>query len=117
MDPVEGRIYGAGKSAHYVAVFLFSCLSRSVHNTRIERLWYDVTSGFGQKWNNFFYDLEMHCSLNPDSAWHIWLLHYLFLSAINDDAAEWVMMWNNHTMQLRGASVYLMQTLYALICF
>ncbi|TFK78252.1 hypothetical protein K466DRAFT_507584 [Polyporus arcularius HHB13444] len=74
---------------------------RSVHNTRIERLWYDVTSGFGQKWNNFFYDLEMHCSLNPDSAWHIWLLHYLFLSAINDDAAEWVMMWNNHTMQLR----------------
>ncbi|KAI0687882.1 hypothetical protein C8T65DRAFT_712118 [Cerioporus squamosus] len=39
---------------------------RSVHNTRIERLWYDVTSGFGQKWNNFFYDLEMHCHLNPD---------------------------------------------------
>ncbi|KAJ7842983.1 hypothetical protein B0H14DRAFT_3086611 [Mycena olivaceomarginata] len=23
---------------------------RSVHNTRIERLWYDVTHGFGHKW-------------------------------------------------------------------
>ncbi|KAF7346893.1 hypothetical protein MVEN_01441500 [Mycena venus] len=38
---------------------------RSVHNTRIKRLWYDVTHGFGQKWKRFFMDLEVHHGLNP----------------------------------------------------
>ncbi|KAJ7265822.1 hypothetical protein C8J57DRAFT_1069107, partial [Mycena rebaudengoi] len=40
-------------------------LYRSVHNTRIERLWYDVTHGFGQKWKKFFTDLEVNHGLNP----------------------------------------------------
>ena len=73
----------------------------SVHNTRIERLWYDVTHGFGLKWKNFFIDLEAHCHLNPS---HIWLLHHLFMSTINADAEAWVHSWNNHTMQLKGES-------------
>ncbi|KAJ7488564.1 hypothetical protein B0H11DRAFT_2406659, partial [Mycena galericulata] len=38
---------------------------RSVHNTRIERLWYDVTHGFGKKWKVFFLDLETNHGLNP----------------------------------------------------
>ncbi|KAJ7136327.1 hypothetical protein C8R43DRAFT_894051, partial [Mycena crocata] len=38
---------------------------RSVHNTRIERLWYDVTHGFGKKWKVFFLDLEANHGLNP----------------------------------------------------
>ncbi|KAJ6613120.1 hypothetical protein B0H10DRAFT_1951784 [Mycena sp. CBHHK59/15] len=40
--------------------------SSSVHNTRIERLWYDVTHGFGHKWKKFFTDLEVYHGLNPD---------------------------------------------------
>ncbi|KAJ7433788.1 hypothetical protein FB451DRAFT_1064009, partial [Mycena latifolia] len=40
-------------------------LFRSVHNTRIERLWYDVTHGFGKKWKVFFLDLEANHGLNP----------------------------------------------------
>ena len=76
--------------------------SRSVHNTRIERLWYDVTHGFGQKWKNFFTDLEAHEHLNPSQPHHIWLLHFLFLDALNEDCQEWVETWNSHVMQIRG---------------
>ncbi|KAJ7073444.1 hypothetical protein B0H15DRAFT_740062, partial [Mycena belliarum] len=38
---------------------------RIVHNTRIERMWYDVTHGFGHKWKKFFTDLEVQHGLNP----------------------------------------------------
>ncbi|KAI0794620.1 hypothetical protein C8Q74DRAFT_1315231 [Fomes fomentarius] len=76
---------------------------RSVHNTRIERLWYDVTSGFGQKWKNFFIKLETHCHLNASDQCHLWLLHFLFKGAINQDASDWVQTWNHHTMQIKGA--------------
>ncbi|CAE6411338.1 unnamed protein product [Rhizoctonia solani] len=75
---------------------------RSVHNTRIERLWYDITEGFGWKWKLFFYDLEVHHGLIPTLETHLWLLHYLFLDNINQDAQQWALAWNSHTMALRG---------------
>lgn len=75
---------------------------RSVHNTRIERLWYDVTHGFGQKWKNFFHDLEINHGLNPRSPGDIWLLHHLFLLSINEDALEWAEAWNSHKLQIKG---------------
>lgn len=77
-------------------------LSRSVHNTRIERLWYDVTNGFGRKWKQFFLDLEVNHGLNPTSPAHIWLLHHLFLDAINQDALQWAEAWNTHRLHVRG---------------
>jgi hypothetical protein len=73
-----------------------------VHNTRIERLWYDVTQGFGMKWKNFFFDLEANHGLDPQTPAHIWLLHALFLSAINEDTQDWAQAWNYHTMSIRG---------------
>ncbi|KAK7041382.1 hypothetical protein R3P38DRAFT_3260940 [Favolaschia claudopus] len=76
-------------------------LGRSVHNTRIERLWYDVTHGFGQKWKNFFHDLEINHGLNPRSPGDIWLLHHLFLDSINQDAQEWAEAWNSHKVQIK----------------
>lgn len=75
---------------------------RSVHNTRIEHLWYDITSGFGQKWKNLFLELETHHGLYPRMTEHIWLLHHLFLAAIDQDAQEWIRVWNYHTMQIAG---------------
>ncbi|KZT31855.1 hypothetical protein SISSUDRAFT_994648 [Sistotremastrum suecicum HHB10207 ss-3] len=75
---------------------------RSVHNTRIERLWYDVTKNFGKKWKNFFRDLELNDSLNVDNPVHLWLLHYLFLSAVNQDAEIWARAWNVHKLKLSG---------------
>ncbi|KAI0371588.1 hypothetical protein BV20DRAFT_1051599 [Pilatotrama ljubarskyi] len=61
---------------------------RSVHNIRIERLWVDVTSGFGSKWKEFFHQLEAQHGLNVDNDAHVWLLHHLFLEAINRDAEQ-----------------------------
>ncbi|KAJ7231839.1 hypothetical protein B0H12DRAFT_1029301 [Mycena haematopus] len=75
---------------------------RSVNNTRIERLWYDVTHGFGYKWKSFFLDLEVNHGLNPSTEVHIWLLHHLFLDSINTDAQEWADAWNSHDLQIRG---------------
>ena len=93
------------------AVFIyFLCASslthvpnlRSVNNTRIERLWYDVTHGFGHKWKLFFVDLEVHHGLVPTLPAHIWLLHHLFLASINEDAQDWAEAWNAHNLQIRG---------------
>lgn len=47
-------------------------------------------------------DLEVHNGLNPRLAAHIWLLHHLFLDAINRDAQEWAAAWNSHHLQIRG---------------
>ncbi|KAG2045915.1 hypothetical protein BDR06DRAFT_1015191 [Suillus hirtellus] len=57
---------------------------RSVHNVRIERLWCDLTSGFGLE--GLFQCLEAHKGLDPDLESHMWLLHHLFLDAIDEDA-------------------------------
>ncbi|KAF8145150.1 hypothetical protein K438DRAFT_1630562 [Mycena galopus ATCC 62051] len=75
---------------------------RSVNNTRIERLWYDVTHGFGFKWKKFFVDLEVNHGLNPTLPEHIWLVHHLFLRSIDEDAQEWAAAWNSHDLQIRG---------------
>jgi len=73
-----------------------------VHNIRIERLWCDVTQGFGAKWKHFFQDLEVNNGLVVDRDAHIWLIHHLFLPSINSDASEWADAWNNHTLSIRG---------------
>ncbi|KAJ7349652.1 hypothetical protein DFH08DRAFT_923755 [Mycena albidolilacea] len=57
---------------------------RSVHNTRIERLWYNVMHGFGQNTAD------------------IWRLHHLFLDSINRGALEWARSWNSHKLQIKG---------------
>ncbi|KAJ7703710.1 hypothetical protein B0H17DRAFT_922096 [Mycena rosella] len=75
---------------------------RSVNNTRIERLWYDITHGFGHKWKLFFTELEVNHSLIPTVPVHIWLLHHLFLQSIDQDTQEWAEAWNSHDLQIRG---------------
>ncbi|KAH8813646.1 hypothetical protein DL96DRAFT_1472606 [Flagelloscypha sp. PMI_526] len=76
---------------------------KSVHNIRVEHLWYDVTQGFGAKWKKFFFALELHHGLSPDNTAHLWLLHFLFLQSIDQDAQEWAESWNNHRLQLQNA--------------
>lgn len=75
---------------------------RSIHNTRIERLWGDLTQALGKKWKDFFMDLEMYHGLNPRRTGHIWMIHHLFLSQINQDVEDFVYTWNHHMMQIRG---------------
>ena len=54
--------------------FLQPFFNRSVHNSWIERIWYDVTEGFGGKWKDLFTDLEANEGLDVDNPAHIWLL-------------------------------------------
>ncbi|KAI0349785.1 hypothetical protein OH77DRAFT_1414363 [Trametes cingulata] len=75
---------------------------RSVHNTRIERLWYDVTRGFGAKWKTFFLELEADHGLEPERPSHLWLLHHLFLEGLNADAHDWADSWNAHRLHISG---------------
>ncbi|KAG0695761.1 hypothetical protein DFH29DRAFT_813842 [Suillus ampliporus] len=75
---------------------------RSVHNIRIERLWVDVTNGLGQKWKEFFQTLEAYDNLDVNNDSHLWLLHFLFLPLINDDADQWAASWNHHVLGRRG---------------
>jgi hypothetical protein len=80
--------------------YLRPLFDRSVHNSRIERIWYDVTEGFGGKWKNLFTDLEANEGLDVDNPSHIWLLQHLFLEQINQDALSWAEAWNNHKLQV-----------------
>ena len=82
----------------------YSQPTRSVHNTRIERLWVDIVRDLSSKWKVCFEDLELHHGLDPDHLGHIWLLHHLFLLELNVELADWVHAWNSHKMQLRGQS-------------
>ena len=101
------HIYGAGKN-HIVSIrsqrvcSLVWHYGRSVHNIRIERLWCNVTRGFGVKWKDFFQGLEMYDNLDVNLDAHIWLLHFLFLQRINQDAAQWAEAWNHHPITIRG---------------
>ena len=91
-------VYGPSPSYQMLNLFIF----RSVHNVRIERLWCDLTTGFGSKWKSFFQGLEVNDGLDTDIDDHLWLLHHLFLPCINNDALEWAEAWNNHTIALHG---------------
>ena len=61
-----------------------------------------MTEGFGRRWKDFFYDLEIHHGLNTDDPSHIWLLHWLYLPTINEEATAWANTWNSHKIQLDG---------------
>lgn len=61
-----------------------------------------MTQGVGSKWKFFFLELELNHHLVRYYPAHIWLLHWLFLDAINEDIKEWVEAWNHHRISRRG---------------
>ncbi|KAK1218916.1 hypothetical protein PQX77_014961 [Marasmius sp. AFHP31] len=68
----------------------------SMHNTRIERLWVEVGSRLARQWRAFFLRLERLHRLDVKNPFHLWLLHQLFLDAINDDINTFEQEWNSH---------------------
>ncbi|KAF5365121.1 hypothetical protein D9757_015508 [Collybiopsis confluens] len=77
---------------------------RSVHNTRIERLWADVTIGVGDTWHQRFTELEVSHDLQINNPNHLWLLHHLFLPTINFHLQVWARSWNFHPIAIRNSS-------------
>jgi len=72
---------------------------------QIEWLWVDVTAQVGSLWAEAFTALEVHHGLDINNSHHIWLLHFLFLPAINQQLSFFVESWNQHWIQIhRGHS-------------
>ncbi|KAF9063660.1 hypothetical protein BDP27DRAFT_1159050, partial [Rhodocollybia butyracea] len=75
---------------------------RSVHNTRIERLWADVTIGVGATWHQCFTDLEVGHDMQVNNPNHIWLIQHLFLHTVNAQLEFWAQSWNVHPISIRS---------------
>ncbi|KAJ7096141.1 hypothetical protein C8R44DRAFT_644623, partial [Mycena epipterygia] len=74
----------------------------STNNTRIERLWVEVGTHFARSWRAFFIRLERLHGFDRDNPHHLWLLHYLFLSQINNDCKTFQEHWNHHPISGKG---------------
>ena len=56
---------------------------RSVHNTRIERLWRDVYTAISSTFVSVFHYLEEENTLHPNNDTDLFCLHYVFIPIIN----------------------------------
>lgn len=75
---------------------------KSVHNSRIERLWRDVFPNVSAKFYNLFMYIEEQGLLNPSDDVHIYCLHYLYKDLINESLNHFVNAWNNHKLRTVG---------------
>ncbi|KAJ7215588.1 hypothetical protein GGX14DRAFT_359551 [Mycena pura] len=73
----------------------------STRNTRIERLWVEVGTQFARRWRAFFTRLGRLHGLDRKAPAQLWLLHQLFLPALNEDCNEFQEEWNLHPISGR----------------
>lgn len=71
----------------------------STHNQRIERLWRDSRCCVTQLFYCLFYHLESYDLLDPTNEMHIYALHYIYLSRINNALTAFQESWNNHSIR------------------
>ncbi|XP_069116584.1 uncharacterized protein [Argopecten irradians] len=82
---------------------------RSVHNSRIERLWRDVYYSVIQTFYSLFYYLECANVLNVENENDLFCLHYVFLPRINAALGEFSEAYNQHSIRTEhGWSPYKM---------
>ncbi|KAJ8692156.1 hypothetical protein PTI98_009494 [Pleurotus ostreatus] len=74
----------------------------STRNTRVECLWVEIGTQFGQQWRAFFQRLEDQHQLDRHNPHHLWLIHVLFLNDINTDCQSFQATWNAHPIGGRG---------------
>ena len=72
---------------------------KSVHNSRIERMWRDVFEGCIIQYYNLFYALEDANMLDVTKEAHLFCLHYVYLPRINDSLILFKEAWNRHPMR------------------
>ena len=94
---------------------------RSVHNSRIERLWRDVFQSCTVLFYNLFQYLEDQGLLDIDNHVHLFCLRYVFLPRLNQSLRMFQEAWNNHPlssehgltpnqMWIRGVNIFQGQT-------
>lgn len=72
---------------------------RSVHNSRIERLWRDVFQSCIILFYELFKYLEEVGLLDVDNEIHMYSLHYVYLPKINLSLDSFKEAWNRHPLQ------------------
>ena len=75
---------------------------RSVHNTRIERLWRDVYTAVSSTFVSVFHYLEEENTLHPDNDTDLFCLHYVFIPIINSRLDAFRHAWNHHPLSTEG---------------
>ena len=72
---------------------------RSVHNSKIERLWRDVFQSCTILYYNLFHYIEATGQLDVENEVHMFCLHYIFSPRMNLCLTAFQNAWNNHPMQ------------------
>lgn len=72
---------------------------RSVHNTRIERLWRDLYYAVIQSFYGLFYSMEESNILDPDSDVDIYALHCVYIPVINSCIEQFMEAYNHHPLR------------------
>uniref|UniRef100_A0ABM0MHA4 Uncharacterized protein LOC102808228 n=1 Tax=Saccoglossus kowalevskii TaxID=10224 RepID=A0ABM0MHA4_SACKO len=75
---------------------------RSVHNSRIERLWRDVYYAVIQTFYALFYHMETQNNLDVDSEVDLFCLHFVFVPRINSALEEFTAAFNRHGLRTEG---------------
>ena len=76
---------------------------RSVHNSRIERLWRDVFRSCTILYYNLFRHMEESQILDVDDEIHMFCLIYVFLPRINRSLRLFQEAWNNHSISTENS--------------
>ena len=75
---------------------------RSVHNTRIERLWREVNRVVTSHYSAIFRHMEHYGILDSTSELDMFVLHYVFLPRIANSLEEFTVQWNYHGIRTVG---------------
>jgi len=73
-------------------------IGQSKHNTRIERLWGDVTRDTSRLYINLFSQYTEK-GLDVNNSIHLYVLQYMFIPRINEALLAFVHGWNNHKVR------------------
>ena len=68
---------------------------KSVHNQRIEHLWYDVNWVIVSHFLNIFLFLEHSGILDPIDEVHLFCIHLVYITLINNAINQFIGQWNN----------------------
>lgn len=71
-------------------------VGRSVHNTRIERLWAELNRVFTYHYKDLFLFMEHNALLDVSSDADLGALHFVYLPRINRAVTEFCQFWNHH---------------------
>lgn len=76
---------------------------RSIHNTRIERLWRDVFQSVLFIYYHLFHALEQSGMLDVDDEVQMWALHYVYQPRINAHLLKWKNAHNDHPVSTESS--------------